>query len=215
MEFYYLKISSEKKPPFLKHYEKLGLTIKGLRSDEIPFALEQRMLTGELAFLPFETSEDKKEWIRISREVERLGIKRAFSPSDVISKFVEEKEVFPELKIEGDEGFIYFLYAFCPQKKKIGGVFSPHKRLTKRSPLKILSKKEDSVLEGFIEGLTERYRFKGFVLFRFQRKEEGVSLIDTDPLPDLSSPEKESVKIANSFGFSYESLLSMLLKAAE
>jgi len=217
MEFYYLQISSGKKPSFVKHYEKLGLTINGLRKEEIPFALEQRMLTQEIAFLPFETSEDKTEWIRIAKEVEKLGIKKAFSSSEVLSKFLEEKEVFPEpMKIDkGEEGYIFLLYSFCPHKRKLGGVFSTHKKLTKRSPLKILSKKEENVLESFIEELSEKHAFRGFVNFRFQRNENSISLLQIDPLPDLSSPDKEAIKIANAFGFSYESLLNMLLKAIE
>ncbi len=216
MEFYYFKTSSSKKLPFVEYYENLGLKIKGLTKDEIPFLLEQRMLAEELAFLPFETSQFREEWKRISEEIERLGIKKAFSSSEIISKFLEKKEAFPELKVgKGEEGYIYFLYTFSPQKKRLGGVFSPHKRLTKRSPLKILDRKEDNILSSFVDEVAQKNSFKGIVLFRLQRKGETASLIEIDPLPDLSYPDKEAVKIASAFGYTYETLLNMLIKTLE
>lgn len=220
MNLCYLKLSSSaRKEEFVRYYEKKGTQLKGFKKEEIPSGLEQLLLSGETAFLPFETSSQREEWKRVSEEVERLGIKMAFSPSTVIREFLDNPDAVPHDEISAssqEEGYLYLLCLFLPGKRKLmGPFFSPHKRITVRSPLTRVEKREERNVEEFVEKLCLTYQFAGFVMFRFNKKEGFIKPVEIDPLPDLSSHDKEPARIASAFGYSYESLLEQILKVLE
>lgn len=213
MEVAYLKITKNP-PPFLRYFKFRGYYIKEIHPLNLPAGISA--LSSDTIFIPFESSKDKKVWLEVARCVDARNIKRLFPKHGFIEMCLQEdilKEFIEKKVILSDKGVYHFLF-YRDEKglKTIGNGLSPHKKLTKRSPLNLISKHDEKKALDLLETVLRELDF-GFFHTKLESNGNGIINIELNPIPDLSTPARESVLLAESFGFSYEMLLSIIERA--